>query len=154
MTTQRKTRPFVPGVIVLEEKHGTYYYDGSTIEKCRAVALSVLRQRDKEGYWYHHPDQLWPNGASGEAPFSEEKLATIAELCEQLGDDSSLRDAKRKNNSWARERREYTDALSWWEDKEQALAENDGNAAWTLLMERADYQYESFRKERFQSVES
>lgn len=40
-----------PSVVILQEKHHTYYFEAQTREKLHAVLLDVLNQRTEQGYY-------------------------------------------------------------------------------------------------------
>lgn len=39
-------------ILIVEEKHGTYYYDASTPEALEAAAAHIVASRLEDGYWY------------------------------------------------------------------------------------------------------
>ena len=39
-------------ILIVEEKHGTYYYDASTAEALEAASAFIVAQRLEDGYWY------------------------------------------------------------------------------------------------------
>lgn len=66
----------VDRIIIFKEKHGDSYFDASTDEALARACLAVLRQRNKEG-WYYAPTKP-------EASYSKEEQAILAMTDEQI----------------------------------------------------------------------
>lgn len=136
-------RPLVPEprLLVLEEKHGKRYFHVPNEAALFKLALGLLKERHKAGYWYCKPDPK-------DKP---EPPDVTAEEIEKL--------PKSLQNSARTSLRNYTAALRSYEDEVndytaivKAVREKDGQAAWTLLFDRRDYEYEGVRLERYNEV--
>ena len=129
-----------PQVLILNEKHGDRYFLVKTEKDLHDIALKVVTQRFKDGYWYYYDDEL------PELPeISKEQIA-------QLKDGNVKRALQQAWDS-------YDYALRFCEDgkKEQLFLKNlldkqDGVAAWKFLRHRRGHQYEGYQLEAFETV--
>ncbi len=126
-------------ILVVKEKHGTFYYDASTKEALNVSALKILKERWEEGYWYYHPDEL----------YSAEDMRII-DLNTVV--DVLKKTAESHNRLAERERAQYNSYVRWYERAKHAVDNDDPTEAYRLLSERSDHEYESVRVERIQNV--
>jgi hypothetical protein len=133
MKATRPARPRViidsPKLLILHEKHVTWHFLVKNDEDLFRVALSVVRGRQKQGWWYGKPAEKPTNPG-----FTSEDVKKLP--------DSLRAEAQRKL-------RNYEQALDRWHDDNQlhldirkCLAENDGRLAWQILRDRSDGEYE------------
>lgn len=158
-----------PKLIIVEEKHNTFYYLANDEKEMARVALSILRRRHEEGYWYPKVEELEKAKADTLARIEEraEPMALLSseeidQLPESLRDEAKEkveRHRRKKNNS----SREYSHDLEFISLLEELLAMDEDEAlekrvgtrsgkpgkrlATRLLEARADYQYEGFTVE-------
>lgn len=137
--THVKKKVFVPGVVVLEEKHGTAYYNAPDEETLHKVALTILKGRHKAGYWYHKP----------EAP-KKPDYTDPTEIAGLRGDLKKR--AEERLTRYKGELAQYEDEKLRFEDIQKAVRENDGALAWRILRERSDYEYEKVTLESFSTT--
>lgn len=133
-------KPWVekPSVLVCYEKHGNCYFNILDDETLFAVALSILKGRDKLGYWYLGPNDI----KQPEPPDFDE--ASIAQM-----PISMQSDAKAKLRAYSSSKREYDDAMSEHTQIKQAIADQDGAKAWGILRSRKKFEYERCELERY-----
>ena len=130
-----KKREFVPGVLVVKEKHGTAYFHAPDEETLHKVALLILTGRHKAG-WYYAPEKPKAPDYTNEA----EILKLRGEI----------------QRSAAAKLRQYVGALAQFEyeserfkDIQKAIETKDGALAWKILRERSDYEYEQVTLEYY-----
>lgn len=141
-------------IMVVKEKHGTYYYDASTPEALAAASLELLKERWEEGYWYPHPDEIFTSKY-----YSRDVIEDVESLPESLQDE-----ARRQNQRAKENRREYDTALDWYKRAKHVVetGENpihvhrNGRSytceAWDLLTQRRDCEYEGIALEEVKSA--
>lgn len=140
---RRAPRPLVPEprLLVLAEKHGKRFFhipDEATLFK---FALSILKERHKAGYWYGKPD------AKDKPETPDVKAEEIDNLPKSLQDD-----ARKKLRQYANELSAYERDVEAYEAIVKAIREKDGRAAWALLYDRRDYEYESIELEHYNRI--
>jgi hypothetical protein len=136
--------PFVaePMLLIFKEKHGDRYFHVPNDKTLFRVALYVLTERYKQGYWYPKPsDQDKPT-----PPDINE--AGIAKLPQSLQGT-----AKKNLQEYKRALAEYTDLVSEYEGIKKTVDTENGRAAWILLRNRRDAEYEGFDLETYEEVE-
>ncbi|MBC9703627.1 MAG: hypothetical protein H9W81_01125 [Enterococcus sp.] len=147
-----------PVILMTKEKHGTYYYDISTMELRNKTFYVLLKERMEQG-WYGEDKDPRDN------PEFEESLTSLKNLL--AGDDfpEELRVmAERKVAAKESRLKEYLRHTEWYErvKKVLSLPEEEGikyrlkngpaNEAETLLWSHCDYEYEGFDIIRVESV--
>ncbi len=121
---------FVPGVVVVTEKHGTAYFHAPDEAALHKAALMTLKGRLKDGFWYDKPEQA-PKAPDYTDPAEIEKLKGAIK-------DTALR----LLNHYRKEVAQYKDDIFQFERIQKAVAEKDGATAWKILREHADYEYQ------------
>lgn len=133
----RPKRPAVesPSVLICHEKHGERYYFVVNDEELFKAALSIVRGRLKEGYWYHEP------GSPPTPPdYSEEDILKLP---------ASLQaPARKKVGEYKQASRFWQDTSDDWDSVNSICASADGSAAWRLLRDRSDHECERVSLER------
>ena len=144
MASARKTKVPVqvirsPCVVVFREKHGERYFHCVDDESLFRIALKVLTERFKDGYWYAEP---------GDEP---KLLDFTAEQIEAM--PVSLRDdarAKLREHEHAISR--YRRDLKTFEAIKKAVEGKDARAAWDAIRDRRNAEYESFTIEHLEEA--
>lgn len=148
-------------VLVTDEKHGNSYYDASTPELLAASALTILRDRFNDGYWYYEPKAPELNYTDEQKSIMELTDEEIANLPVALRASTEKQRNSLLSNRKGRER-EYLLDKQWYdatvallalpakEAVKQTVVRGRNQYARTvptaldLLEQRNDYQYESF----------
>lgn len=141
-----------PKLLILKEKHGTSYYFIPNEAHLHAVALQVLTERLKEG-WYGKESNFKDD--SGLTPKQKYKnLLEERERCAQI-EDEEIRDAALKIMEGR------ISDLKWSERVTReirgihaAVRLGNGEFAWQMLIDRSDLQYEGYQLERFKNIDS
>lgn len=148
-------------ILVVKEKHGTYYFDASTPEKISRAALKILTDRFN-GNWYHRPkdESYFWYGFDKEIILTPEEIEALPEHLRA----PELKKLKRLESA----RVELIRAQSWYDEVERIVKEQDASyeeivlksgrtrlesPAWNALQDRADYEYEELYLERLEEVE-
>jgi len=120
---------FVPGVVILNEKHDRFYFHAPDEETLHSVALRILKGRARHSYWYVKPE--------------EPQKPDYTDPKEIAGLRGNLR--KTAEEQLAR----YKAELAFFEtstlrfgDIQKAITTKDGALAWKILQERSGYEYE------------
>ena len=131
-STKKPPRPFVDGrsVLVLKEKHSDRYFVVDNDEELFAAAVMVLRGRLKAGHFYYDPGEPPPGPDFSQAD-ADKLPASLREAAM-----SQFRRHEDKLRSYAHDKQE-------WDDINLACASADGRAAWRILRNRGDHEYES-----------
>lgn len=133
----RPARPIIeqPTLVILHEKHGQWHFLVQNDEDLFRVALSVVRGRQKQGYWYEKagPKPTEPGFTAAEI----EKLPKALQA-----------DAQKKLQAYERDLRYWQEVNQNHQDITKCLAENDGRLAWRILRDRSDDEYERVSLER------
>lgn len=167
------TRPYTPSILIAHEKHGDYLYDATTPSALDESAFAILKHRFEEGYWYLTPDEVYndeyqyeknilskivPGWAEAYYVEGDKEKATqlIADYKEQ--NISVIPDAEAQNlvqtklsKAIARERKKIAYA-KWYSELERVIREEDKEAAWGILRDRSDYEYEHVELERLRKA--
>lgn len=123
-----------PMLVVLREKHGDGYYLVRDLDELHRTALGILRGRHEQDIWYFEP--------------REPKKPEVGDP-EEL--PKALRGvAREKLRFYEQEQARYEEEKDWFNRMSRALVLLDGRAAWELLQERADHEYEGIDLERFE----
>lgn len=118
-------------ILILHEKHGTYYWPAETDTELYHSALKILTGRFMQNAYYYEPDKPRNN--------SELSLEEI----NKLPNDSKIKDFAIKNYiSYIKNLKCYDSDLLIWEDINKAVKEKDGKLAWQCLRDRSDCEYE------------
>jgi len=132
----------LPCLLVLDEKHGDRYFlipDRKTLEK---VALFVVTERFKQGYWYNDPRKYKPEPLV----MTEAALDSLPEAIRE--------DARKKITDRKKALREWQREMDRYEEIETAVSEHDGGRALAVLIDRQDHEYEGWRIEKFETPEA
>lgn len=124
-----RNRPDVrkPSVLILHEKHGDKHFLVRDDAEPHATAMSILRARNKCGYFYFRPEKPKDVG------ITQKQYDGLP--------DALKPEAKRKLTSYARELRWYENESEWYETMLRVVESGDGKRAWRLLKSR-DGEYE------------
>lgn len=125
-------------VIVAPGKHDTRLLDASTDEAFASSALALLAERDAEGYWYEEPAGLGEDGDEALLSMTDAQIDALPELVGAQARRARARDreAQQRKRWWTR-MRQVVDARS------TACDRLGRPAAWMLLLERGDHEYEA-----------
>lgn len=129
-----------PRMLVVKDKYSATYYHVPTIEKLKQACLYILEERQKEGCY----------------PEAEDSQPTPPELTEEQ--IAALPEGEIKKLAQEQHAR-YHDSLRYHEEAQietkaikNALATKDGLLAFSVLLERASYEYEGFEILNFSQV--
>lgn len=116
-----------PSVLVLHEKHGKQYFYVPDEEALFKAALEVLKARNCAHYYYkpEHPK---------DPGITKEQVEALPEVMKAEG--------KKKLSTYDQEIRQYEDCLRMYETIQKTIEEGDGRAAWRILRDRNDGEYE------------
>lgn len=137
----RPPRPIIesPSLLVCHEKHGEVYFVVQNDEDIFRVALSIVRGRLRSGDWYCEPE-----GKPSKPDFTAEDIEKLP---------ASLRKEAIRTLTG------YQQALqSWEQDNEsytligRAVETQDGRAAWRVLRDYSDGEYQRVSIERLSTV--
>lgn len=147
-----------PSVLVLYEKHGDFFYDATTREKFETNCLAILKERFDEGYWYNTPDEQYPKDSKWDTTIfqlipdfpedgtKEEKDAAIATWREAnvnvIPDADAQALVKQKLSKAIKNYNNRARYKKWYAELERVLEEKDASAAWKILDDRSDHEYE------------
>lgn len=128
----RALRPLVtePSLLVLHEKHGDIYFHIPDEARLLVVALDILEKRDRAGYWYYEPD--------GPPKPPELSAGDIAKLPDGKTKDFALNAIREYNLV----KRGYDNDVENVAARKKAIAEKNGRAAWQVLREHRDGEYQ------------
>jgi|SRR5271155_698784 len=145
-TTVKKatvSRPIIakPMLLVFKEKHGRRHFHVIDDKALLRAALHVLTERHKEGYWYPKPETSEKPHPPDVAEADIEKLPTSLR--------ETAKEALRNFQDWLAA---YEKEVSKYADIVKAVATKDGRAAWTILRDRRNYEYEGFELESYEDV--
>lgn len=134
--TVRPMQEFRGGVLVVHGKHGDTYYHVPTEAHLHVAALDILQMHKQAGYYAYlecaGQETEWSPKHPGMEPEEIEKLPAGA-----------IRDTARKEwQAWVKHQAAVEGQQRDWKFIERALREKDGYAAWTVLQERRDAEYE------------
>ena len=132
----RELKSIDPSVLVVKEKHGTWYIYVPDVETLYRRALGLLTDRLESGYWYSECSKPVSPGFT---------LKDVEAFPEGAIKSLALRQLK-----------DYEDTLKYWAadtadfaDLKKAVEEKDGKRAWDILKQRSRYEYESVVLEPF-----
>lgn len=134
-TTKRFDRLPWPQLLVLKGKDEAQYYLLANVEALHAAALEILRKRATGPYpWIAKPDDQ-PYGLE-DGELTPDQIADLPPAFQKTAKDIVFRNTRR--------RQEHNDHIAEWAEVQRALAENDGAAAFRILEDRRDHEYEGF----------
>ena len=124
-------------ILVLEEKHGTFFLNASTSPKLNRAALSVVKAR-------LHPD--WGYYYEEDPP---ESINITQEDIDKLPDGRGKETLKRQLEQYKKAFSHYERDRQDYEDAKRAVKTKDGKLAWQLLANRSNrgYEYEGVHLE-------
>jgi hypothetical protein len=146
MPTAKKSatlsRPIVskPQLLVLHEKHGNLYFHIKNDKVLFAIALDVLTNRLKSGYWYHNPTKY---------DFKSEVPEISRAEAEALQEGGLKTLALEKVRAHERRQRDRDNELREWADLKKAVETKSGRLAWQVLKARSDHEYERISLEKY-----
>lgn len=119
-------------IIIFSEKYGNRYFDASTEKLRNAACLSILKERLGYG-WYD-----WDNEViSDENILSEEQI-------DQLPTESLKSQERQRRLDYLSDLRQHKKNIDFYERAKSAVKNEDGEAAYKLLLQRDGGEYESF----------
>lgn len=122
-----------PKLLILQEKHDPGYFLINDIDALLRAAVKVVTERHKER-WYYQPE---------EPKLKEEVPDDVMDrLPEALR--KKAKDDKHSNKS---NMKRYQKALDLWNLIQKAVTEQDGMAAFQVLDDRKDHEYENWHLE-------
>ena len=125
-------------ILVVKEKHGSRYFEATTEEQLYKIALYLLKGRFNEGYWYSEPEFVEP------LDFTE---ADIANMPQSMQDG-----ARRQLRDYQHRLRVYLEDKEEWDKIKEAIENNDGKLAFSILDGRSGYEYEGFDIEECEEI--
>lgn len=136
-----------PSVLVISEKHGTRYFDATSVDALHASALALLRERFSDDVFRYYVD---PGELEKEAPRVDLSLEEAAGLpakspTRQLHDNQIKR-----RDEW----RTYVDSYRrWYAAAQKAIAQEDGGLALRCLEARSSHEYEEISIEPLENFQ-
>jgi hypothetical protein len=136
----RPPRPLVaePSVLVLHEKHGEVYFHVPDEESLLRAALLVVKGRLKDGHWYYDPSNDAPKGPG----MTKEQVAA-------LPDGPIKADAEKRVAAHTSALRAWYSDVEGWKRVREAVDKDDGRAAWQVLRDYSDGEYQRVSLERY-----
>lgn len=133
-----------PHLMIVKEKYATLYYLINSPEELHAVSLKILTRRNDEGYWY-------PDKSHEYADEERELRSAMANLAAGgHGEGFTAYDTLKLRLASAAMAHRDEERLNRQRDEiDAAIATGDGRAAYRVLMDRRDYEYEGFESEAF-----
>jgi len=133
-------RPLIsePSVLVFEEKNGKRHFYIENDEALFATALKVLRERNKDGYWWYKPK------APEALDITEEQIPNLPKSLQDKATEA-LKEYKEALRAFERDDREY-------QAIQKAIREKNGQMAWQLLYARRKAEYEAVEIETCEKV--
>lgn len=125
------TRPWVPSVLIEKGKHGDFYYDATTLEAFQANAWAILKERWDAGYYYYKPEKPEYTG------LPVEDIKALKDKDTEL-----YKAAVTKWNRFKNENTYYLQDKAFWDKLERVIKNEEKAAAWVILDERGDHEYE------------
>ena len=164
MANNKTQRSWTPSVLVVEEKHGTYYYDATTREAFHEAALALLVERFNQGYWYNTPEQMYDDESKWEKNIltkivpgydpdadAETRKAVIstyrAENIESIKDEEARALVAGRLNQAIKRQKDKRKYAEWYKELERVIEEKDAASAWGILDDRSDHEYEGVELE-------
>ena len=121
-------------ILVVEEKHGSRYFDARTDDLLFAAALKLIGERMDSRYAFI----VKPDEPEYEKELTDDQIRALPE------GSSPRRVAEEIKKQNLRRRREYDDELLWYDTAVKAVKEKNGKLAFSVLRHRQDYEYEGF----------
>lgn len=134
-----------PFLLVFKEKHGSYHFLIRSIPELFEISLKILTERFEEG-WYN----------VGVIPTLDELFQKAVGVGVEAFDalPQGIKDNLKSKAEMARkDYAYYTEEAQFLESVEKAVNDRDGKAAFQLINDRRDYEYEGFEYEHFSNVE-
>ncbi len=128
-------RKWDPTVLVFKEKHGSLAYVARDWEERDRAALHVLTRRFREEYWYHDP--------SKEKVYSPVPSLTKDQV-EGLPMGPVKAAAQLEWRNYESELRRREADITQYKAIQAAVSDKDGIAAWRLIQDRREYEYEGY----------
>ena len=130
-----------PRLLVVTEKHGSYYYFVQNEAVLHAAALAIVKRRFEEGYWYGREEDF--ETGFDKAAYLEEKTR-IETLQDKEIRNAALKAhaAKLETVKWEQKGRDH------FLMAKKAVERGDGSLAWLLLQDRSGHEYEHVELER------
>ena len=127
-------------IIILEEKHGTYYLDASSRDAFLVACLATVKRRVDENWFYHpwDPDEVTK-------PDLEE------EVVRGLPDSETKTDLLEAWASYHKGLEEVEENNNTVDLAEVTAKTNDPYLAWFVLERRTNHEYEGFKIEQLES---
>lgn len=142
---------FSPCLLVFKEKHGTSYYHADNEAQLFAIALTVVRDRYEQGYWYGSEKDI--EATRVEQSVRMAKLNGLRDELAKQTHETVVRALKRDRDELEREINDNVEAIRFFDMAKRAVDERNGGLAWELLQDRSQYEYERFERERIETVD-
>lgn len=126
-----------PSVLILHEKHGCRYYEVQNEKQLFSAALTILRARVKDGYWYNKPSP------PKELSFSREDVEKMPEALRK--------EPMRQLAAYKLTFDFFKEEQLTWNNIQKAIA-GDSELAWKVLYARSDYEYERVELKAFVKI--
>lgn len=129
-------------IIVCHEKHGESYYDASTLEALHRSALAILTYRFNLGYVYYDPREDTHEFTLARRKERADLIAMTDEQIAAIPSDVARVELRKKRRAALQREREDERTAVEYERIKAAVENKDGAAAWELLCDRSDHEYE------------
>lgn len=133
-----KNRPHVPSVLVCHEKHGNRYFNALTEEDLYKSALKIVKERSGPDYCYYND----PEEFRASPPDIPREMVNA--MPPGRTKDSLL-------NQWIAYKRheaDHKESVDEYQRIANCIRDNDGKAAFRILCDRSDHEYERIEVEK------
>lgn len=127
-------------VVVFKEKHGDRYFVVNSPDALYRVSLEVLKERYNNEWYNWMKDHKPYEGTNTVRPTYT--LAEVNALPESMSNEKEK--MTKEINKWAKEDKEAAEIRETFTSIEKAISEKDGQAAYSILSELKDGEYENF----------
>jgi hypothetical protein len=121
----------------LIEKYGTLYLDASNWEVLKLGVIKILKERFESGHYFSKEELPNP-------PFTEKELDNIP--------DALRNSANKQMEMYKRRVKRVISENDFYDRAKYAVENEDGKAAFLVLVDRSHYQYEGFERLTFEKV--
>ena len=127
-------------ILRFEEKHGDRYFVILGEKELHQACLKVLKERFQDRNWYYNPPSDEP-----EIPaYTQEQILQLQGAAREA--------AQREFNNYKKELRDHQKDMEQWARIKIAVETGDGAAAFQILQDRSDYEYERMVLEASESL--
>lgn len=135
-------------VVVFKEKHGDRYFVVNSPDALYRASLEVLKERYNNEWYNWMKDHKPYEGTNTVRPTYT--LAEVNALPESMSNEKEK--MTKEINKWAKEDKEAAEIRETFTSIEKAISEKDGQAAYSILSELKDGEYEGFQVIETQKV--